>query len=69
MNHQVSLSLNGWGFSDLREVSDDQWKEMKVGGGFVKKIKKHLKEFARRPPSRESNQVTIGDDEGVGRTV
>ena len=45
------------GFSDLREVSDNDWKEMKIARGFVKRIQKHLKEYARRPPSRESEVI------------
>ena len=63
--HQVTLCENGWGFSDLREVTDDQWKDMRIGGGFAKKIRKHLKEYARRPPSRESEGQQ--SDGGMGR--
>ena len=36
---------------------------MRVHGGFVKKIRKHLKEFAARPQSRESDRErsVVGD--------
>jgi hypothetical protein len=54
---KVTLGDQGWGFSDLRGITDIEWKEMKVGGGFVKKIKRHLKEFAR--------EANVGVDRGV----
>ena len=47
--HASTLKEHGWGFSDLRDVSDLEWQTMKIQGGFVKKIKKHLKEWARLP--------------------
>jgi len=41
------LAKEGWGFSDLREITDLDWQGMKIGGGFVRKVKKHLKDWIR----------------------
>lgn len=42
------LAKEGWGFSDLREITDLNWQGIKIGGGFVRKIKKHLKDWIRK---------------------
>ena len=39
------LASHGWGYSDLREITDDGWQRMDINGGFVKKIRKHIKDW------------------------
>ena len=45
--HSSKLGEYGWGFSDLRLVKEEDWKDMKINAGFVRKIQKHIKEFVR----------------------
>ena len=47
-DHKSSLAKEGWGFSDLKEISPEAWKGMKIGGGFVKKIMKDLKTWSKQ---------------------
>ncbi|KAK5313557.1 hypothetical protein LTR93_010861 [Exophiala xenobiotica] len=44
-----TVTENGWGFSDLKTCTEDQWNAMDVPPGFVAKVKKHLKDFAHLP--------------------
>jgi hypothetical protein len=41
------LAGDGWSFSAIREITDLQFEAMKIAPGFVRKIKKHLKEWVR----------------------
>ena len=50
------VAKEGWGFSDLRACSEDEWKAMGVGGGFRVKIRKHLKDWASIGNSPEGSQ-------------
>jgi len=45
--HARRLAEEGWGFSDLRDATNEDWRRMGIGGGFVKKIQKHLKEWSK----------------------
>ena len=38
------VAKEGWGFSDLRACSENEWRDMGVGGGFRTKIRKYLKD-------------------------
>jgi hypothetical protein len=42
-----ALSDDGWGYSDLRKVSDAEWKGMNIPGGIRTKILKHWKIWGR----------------------
>ena len=53
VQHQFNLSSHGWGFNDLKEVTESQWKEIRIQGGFVKKILKQIKEWQRLPDSQK----------------
>jgi hypothetical protein len=44
---KARLQQEGWGFDDLKKISESQWKELGVGGGFVKKITSNMKVFTR----------------------
>ena len=52
------VTENGWGFSDLKGCTDNQWNAMEVPPGFVAKIRKHLKDFAHLP----TIQARLSDD-------
>lgn len=43
------VTEHGWGFSDLRGCTDTVWNGMDIPLGFVAKIRKNLKNFARLP--------------------
>jgi hypothetical protein len=44
---KASLQYEGWGFDDLKKISESQWKELGVGGGFIKKITSNMKVFTK----------------------
>ncbi|KAK5312827.1 hypothetical protein LTR93_011175 [Exophiala xenobiotica] len=46
------VTENGWGFSDLKGCTDNQWNAMDVPPGFVAKIRKNLKIFAHLPTAQ-----------------
>jgi hypothetical protein len=43
------LEDNGWGYSDLRKIKDDQWVRMGIPGGIQTKLLKHWKTWGRLP--------------------
>ena len=44
---KASLQHEGWGFDDLKKISESQWKELGIGGGFIKKITSNIKVFTK----------------------
>ena len=44
-----ALNDEGWGYSDLRDITNEQWKDMGVPGGIQKKLTKHWKRYSRLP--------------------
>jgi len=55
------LQEHGWGFSDLRDIGEDQWEKMRINGGFIKKIKRHLKVWADLPTVEGGGGVDVAD--------
>src|SRR5437763_11315595 len=42
---QDALYCAGWGYSDLRDISRTEWKEMGIGGGTVKLLKNKMRSW------------------------
>ncbi|KAH0829594.1 hypothetical protein FOPE_10834 [Fonsecaea pedrosoi] len=59
------LQGEGWGFSDLRTITDSGWERMEIRGGFVVKIKKNLKIFANEELQPEEPPVVATSDLGL----
>ena len=56
-----ALDDDGWGYSDLRKITPEQWSQMGVPGGVQEKIRKHWKTWARLP-MRAGNEFDVSDD-------
>ncbi|KAK5309912.1 hypothetical protein LTR93_012148 [Exophiala xenobiotica] len=59
-----TVTENGWGFSDLKGCTEEQWNAMDVPPGFVAKIKKHLKDFAHLPIVQSRGSEDASSPEG-----
>ena len=55
------LAEHGWGFSDLRDVTEKDWEAMSIPAGFRRRIIKELKTFARAQSACER----VGGEEEV----
>jgi hypothetical protein len=61
-----ALDDEGWGYSDLKTISDAQWKEMGVPDGIVSKIRKHWKAWGKLLKVTADSQATSGSDNPFG---
>ncbi|OQV11281.1 hypothetical protein CLAIMM_15141 [Cladophialophora immunda] len=57
------LQAEGWGFSDLRTITDSAWERMEIRGGFVTKLKKNLKVFANEELQPEEASTAAATDD------
>ncbi|KIW23125.1 uncharacterized protein PV07_11351 [Cladophialophora immunda] len=56
------LQAEGWGFLDLRAITDSAWERMEIRGRFVNKLKKNLKVFANEELQPEEASAAATDD-------
>jgi hypothetical protein len=57
---QNALYRAGWGYSDLRNISKTEWKEMGIGGGTVKLLKNKMRSWEGPKDSNKSTNSSSG---------
>jgi len=43
----AAMKEHGWGFSDIKQITREDWKDMHISLGYARKLEKHCKQWAK----------------------